>query len=158
MSSFGHSCDASTPEPDPVEDIVYFNEDVIEQDTVAYQNYYFYPHYADGTMAECRNDGNAPSFITLDMMTKSRYECCKAYFFGDECNLDRPYYPSFEERTCLNDGNQPRWMAGDYLSKNLWECCHNSYHDEESLRHCSSIPKCDGCDVSDLSIYYETNL
>lgn len=117
-------------------------------------NYLFYPHYGDGANVECRNDDNYPEWITSDMMTKSRFECCSTYYFpswSDECNAENPYYPNFEEKTCVNDGNQEEWMGGDYVTETLWDCCHNSFQDEDSLRICTGIPPCDNCEVTEMT-------
>lgn len=101
----------------------------------------FYPHFTnDGTPAGCRNDGNAPKWITSDMMRSSRQECCSSYFShstSDQCNAEYPFYPNFNSRSCVNDGNHPNWMAGDYLVDNKWTCCRNFFRDKKMLEKCA---------------------
>jgi len=106
----------------------------------------FYPDFtSDGTSAGCRNDGNAPEWITSDMMKSSRGDCCATYFdpyfsnlFADSCNKGYPYYPNYENHSCVNDGNHPNWMAGDYLSDTMWTCCSNAFRDKKLLDKCTS--------------------
>jgi hypothetical protein len=106
----------------------------------------FYPDFtSDGTRTGCRNDGNAPEWITSDMMKSSRGDCCATYFdpyfsnlFADSCNKGYPYYPNYENHSCVNDGNHPNWMAGDYLSDTMWTCCSNAFRDKKLLDKCTS--------------------
>lgn len=105
----------------------------------------FYPHYGNGqsASAECRNDGNAPSWITADMMMVDKSECCTTYFFpswSETCISDddqHPYYPDFKDKSCRNDGGQPSWMVGDYLADRHVLCCDTHFgHDEDLLSGC----------------------
>lgn len=100
----------------------------------------FYPHFeSDG----CRNDSNAPNYIS-DNMLSTVNECCETYFPYDwieQCktnSLDHhPFYPNFRTQTCVNDGKQESYMVGDYLNENHWLCCHNFYsYSEELLEGC----------------------
>jgi hypothetical protein len=105
----------------------------------------FYPDFKnDGTPVGCRNDGNAPKWITNDMMRSSRADCCSSYFsptLTDRCNTNHPYYPSFENQSCINDGNHPSWMAGDYLADSKWACCRNVFRGKKMLEKCTSTPQ-----------------
>merc|ERR1711862_702888 len=107
----------------------------------------FYPHYGndESASAECRNDGNAPSWISADMMMVDKSECCTTYFFpswSDTCISDddqRPYYPDFNDKSCRNDGGQPSWMVGDYLTDRHVLCCDTHFgHDEDLLSGCKA--------------------
>ncbi len=102
----------------------------------------FYPDFKhDGTPFGCRDDGNAPKWITNDMMRSNRADCCSSYFspeLSERCNTDHPYYPNFENQSCVNDGNHPSWMAGDYLADSKWECCRNVFRDKKMLEKCTN--------------------
>ena len=98
----------------------------------------FYPDYS-ASSGECRNDGNAPNWISSDMMKTSKLECCESYFFPsslEECKSDHPYYPNFRDKTCANDGNQPSWMSGSYLVQTMNLCCENFFRDDQSRLAC----------------------
>ena len=98
----------------------------------------FYPDYS-ASSGECRNDGNAPDWISSDMMKTSKLECCESYFFPSslvECKSDHPFYPNFRDKTCANDGNQPLWMSGSYLVETMNLCCENFFRDDQSRLAC----------------------
>ena len=105
-------------------------------------NSLFYPRYnADGTSVDCRNDGNAPMWMTSNMMRSSRRECCSSYVsssWSDRCNAESPFYPKFDTKSCVNDGNHPSWMAGDYLADNRSKCCNKFFRDKKVLEKCTS--------------------
>jgi hypothetical protein len=106
------------------------------------ENSLFYPRYDDdGTSVDCRNDGNAPKWMTSDMMRSSRRECCSSYVsssWSDRCNAESPFYPNFDTKSCVNDGNHPSWMAGDYLADNRSKCCNKFFRDKKVLEKCTS--------------------
>ena len=97
----------------------------------------YYPNY--GASAECRNDGNAPEWITTNMMKSSKLECCESYFFPsslEDCKANHPFYPNFQMKSCANDGKQPKWMSGSYLVETMTSCCQNFYRDSELQQRC----------------------
>jgi chitinase len=105
-------------------------------------NSLFYPRYdTDGTSVDCRNDGNAPKWMTSEMMRSSRSDCCTSYVsssWSDRCNANYPFYPNFDTKSCVNDGNHPGWMAGDYLADNKSKCCNKFFRDKTVLEKCTS--------------------
>ena len=113
--------------------------DSIVQTNINHNDPLYYPHYdEDGTSAECRNDGSAPSWFTADMFRQNRYDCCSTYFFpawSEECNTVMPlYYPNFADGSCVNDRNHGGiWMAGDYFADSLWLCCNNFFQNDATL-------------------------
>ena len=105
----------------------------------------FYPDFKkDGTQVGCQHDGNAPKWITNDMMRSSRVDCCSFYFspaLSGRCNRTHPYYPNFENQSCINDGNHPSWMVGDYLADSKWACCRNVFREKKMLQKCTNTPQ-----------------
>ena len=102
---------------------------------------FFYPNFGnDGSPVGCMSDGNAPKWMTSDMMRSSREGCCSTYFSSpasDRCNANYPFYPNFDSKSCVNDGNHPSWMAGDYLTDSKWTCCRNFFRDKKVLEKCA---------------------
>ncbi len=101
----------------------------------------FYPDFRnDGTSVGCRNDSNAPKWMTSEMMRSSKEGCCSSYVsssWSDRCNINYPFYPNFDTKSCANDGNHPSWMAGDYLTNSKWTCCRNFFRDKKVLEKCA---------------------
>jgi len=116
----------------------------------------FFPAFIDGT-TRCENVGTPPSWMTRNILSQTKSECCQNYAFPwdhEKCltgfTSDSPassasvdYYPDFEAITCKVDGKHPDWMAGDYFAETLTRCCSESFPDQEVHRQCRPIcPHC----------------
>ena len=102
------------------------------------QSNHFYPDF--GVSEGCRNDGNAPEWITKDMMKSSKLECCESYFPSsiEKCNSNNLFYPNFQDGSCVNDGKHPKWMGGAYLAGTMELCCRSFSRNSESQQRCNS--------------------
>ncbi len=100
---------------------------------------HFYPDF--GVPGGCRNDGNAPEWITKDMIKSSKLECCESYFPSslEKCNSNHLFYPNFQVGSCVNDGKHPKWMGGDYLVETMELCCRSFFRNSESRQRCNSL-------------------
>jgi len=99
----------------------------------------FYPVF--GVSEGCRNDANAPEWITNDMIKFSKLECCESYFPSsiEKCNANNLFYPNFHDGSCVNDGKHPQWMGGAYLVETMELCCRSFSRNSESQQRCNSL-------------------